>query len=386
MRCSGGNPCTACSTSGSNCLYSTSNRKGRPRGVKNKRTLDRFDSRAESHSSSTPCDGPEIFDGDNELKNHETMESMDNLDSIRGDMLVDDDYSQFPNTFNDFDPSFWDSATHEFLGGSSFLEPQDQTYSDKISVRRTPSRELQKVGLQRVSPNFPNFAASSTTVTNPTAVGKTCGCLKDHAELLCQLKDLDQKNSRPTLDVILVGVQHCLNPWKGLIKCRVCRRNEDQEVLLLSALTLRLILRRLLEFCASQKNEENNTTIINTDQIIDAPGSETKCTVGMYELQGDEKALMMDTLLWYTLRRVKCAIITLQERLCYLQANVKGMTCESSDGFRGRATDYDSDVGHIQQMVCGFEEKLRSLEGVFQGTGSARWQMISWSSEPLVSQ
>jgi hypothetical protein len=120
--------------------------------------------------------------------------------------------------------------------------------------------------------------------------------------------------------------------------------------------------------------------------MVDAPGSETRCTVGMYELQGDEKALMMDTLLWYTLRRVKCAIITLQERLCYLRANAKGTSDESSNGFGGRGMDYDSDVGHIQQMVCGFEEKLRSLEEIFQGTGSARWQMISWGSEPSVSQ
>jgi hypothetical protein len=369
-------------------LYSTSNRKGRPKGTKNKRTLDRPDEkRAESHSNSTPRDIPEIFDASNELNNQESVRSFNDIDSTMGEVMMDDNYFQIPNTIDDFDSSIWDLATYEFLGGNSFLQPQDHPDSDNISVRRnTPSRELQVVEAERVSQSFPTCASNSTTITSSPTVATTCSCFNDHAELLCRLKELDQRNTRPTLDIILVGVQHCLNPWKGLINCRVCRRNEDQEVLLLSALTLRLVLRRLLDFCASQRNEESNTTIINTDQMVDAPGSETSCTVGMYELRGDEKALMMDTLLWYTLRRVKCAMITLQERLCYLRANAKGTAGVSSDEFRGRGMDYDSDVGHIQQMVCGFEEKLRNLEGIFQGTGSARWQMISWSSEPLVSQ
>ena len=38
-RCSGGNPCSACRTSGIRCIYSPGSRLGRPKGSKNKRTL-----------------------------------------------------------------------------------------------------------------------------------------------------------------------------------------------------------------------------------------------------------------------------------------------------------------------------------------------------------
>lgn len=38
MKCSGGMPCTGCFNSGEDCCYSVSNRSGRPKGAKNKRS------------------------------------------------------------------------------------------------------------------------------------------------------------------------------------------------------------------------------------------------------------------------------------------------------------------------------------------------------------
>ena len=42
MKCSGGSPCNGCRDSGYECFYSVSNRIGRPKGTKNKRTLERM--------------------------------------------------------------------------------------------------------------------------------------------------------------------------------------------------------------------------------------------------------------------------------------------------------------------------------------------------------
>lgn len=42
MKCSGGNPCSGCGDSGYECFYSSSNRIGRPKGTRNKRTLERM--------------------------------------------------------------------------------------------------------------------------------------------------------------------------------------------------------------------------------------------------------------------------------------------------------------------------------------------------------
>lgn len=56
MKCSGGRPCDGCRDSGYDCSYSVSNRIGRPKGTKNKRTLERLnrqnpDNEHEHHSS-----------------------------------------------------------------------------------------------------------------------------------------------------------------------------------------------------------------------------------------------------------------------------------------------------------------------------------------------
>lgn len=42
VKCSGGTPCDGCDRLGVRCIYSTSNRTGRPKGVKNKKTLERI--------------------------------------------------------------------------------------------------------------------------------------------------------------------------------------------------------------------------------------------------------------------------------------------------------------------------------------------------------
>ena len=42
MKCSGGRPCDGCRDSGYDCSYSVSNRIGRPKGTKNKRTIERL--------------------------------------------------------------------------------------------------------------------------------------------------------------------------------------------------------------------------------------------------------------------------------------------------------------------------------------------------------
>ena len=51
MKCSGGSPCAGCRDSGYECFYSVSNRIGRPKGTKNKRTLDRMNRQQSDNES-----------------------------------------------------------------------------------------------------------------------------------------------------------------------------------------------------------------------------------------------------------------------------------------------------------------------------------------------
>ena len=54
MKCSGGRPCGGCRDSGYDCSYSVSNRIGRPKGTKNKRTLERLSRQNADHDAEHP--------------------------------------------------------------------------------------------------------------------------------------------------------------------------------------------------------------------------------------------------------------------------------------------------------------------------------------------
>ena len=52
VKCSGGNPCRGCQKIGISCNYSSSNQNGRPRGVKNKKTIQRMQAAAAANAAS----------------------------------------------------------------------------------------------------------------------------------------------------------------------------------------------------------------------------------------------------------------------------------------------------------------------------------------------
>ncbi len=61
-----------------------------------------------------------------------------------------------------------------------------------------------------------------------------CSCVQNHAELVFSLKDLEQRHTRPRLDVVLSTAQRALVHWKDVIECRVCQQDDNEEVLMLS--------------------------------------------------------------------------------------------------------------------------------------------------------
>lgn len=75
--------------------------------------------------------------------------------------------------------------------------------------------------------------AISISSSSPSS-SAACNCVQSHAELLFGLKDLEQRHASPRLDVVLSAAQQALVSWGAMIECRVCRYNDDQEILMLS--------------------------------------------------------------------------------------------------------------------------------------------------------
>ena len=159
MKCSGGTPCNGCRDSGYDCFYSVSNRIGRPKGTKNKRTLERMsrnqkdnvpDSLSDAHryasgprqDYSAPT-SPTAFDfnmstGPSAMSN--SIESA-SIDAILGSASTFvPDYS-ISDTFSDDMSSWSDLST---FGGLSMPEVSDRAIGYPPPVYLTGASSTQR--------------------------------------------------------------------------------------------------------------------------------------------------------------------------------------------------------------------------------------------------
>ena len=51
MKCSGGKRCSSCTDSGEDCVYSVQNRAGRPKGARNKKTIEQLNGKRRAAAS-----------------------------------------------------------------------------------------------------------------------------------------------------------------------------------------------------------------------------------------------------------------------------------------------------------------------------------------------
>lgn len=128
-RCSGGTPCTGCQNSGYKCVYSISNRLGRPKGTTKNNTQRH---RAANNTPSAPTmNASTIF---------ATSAFYKNLSPFDDNMLVDppseisSDVSFVPSA-----EAFWELMNHETISSSGsssgfFLKENDSNAQTKVLI------------------------------------------------------------------------------------------------------------------------------------------------------------------------------------------------------------------------------------------------------------
>ena len=356
MKCSGGTPCAGCRDSGYACCYSVSNRIGRPKGTKNKRTLDRM-SRKRSGASDKSDSG--------QASPVQAQTSMASLANCTGNNLASmdkssiesvlaaglDDASSFPGSeafgplSDDLAPWYDYGENGDFAVSSPFtqqpsptaayLNEESHSHSSVDSAYVSPASlfadrgvfasalepskllgnmEAETNGTQDVTASTPlSISASSTT----------CNCIQNHAELLCRLKELEQRHAhaQPRLDVVLSSAQQALVPWKSVVECRVCRHDENQEVLILSAMSIGTVLRSLQSLCSEYYN-----SVVSGQDVYARQGAMTdipdgmQSAIGMYEITGEERMAVKNLLISRTLDKMKYTLACFKERLETLSA------------------------------------------------------------------
>ena len=394
MKCSGGTPCAGCRDSGYECCYSVSNRIGRPKGTKNKRTLDRM-SRKRSGASDKSNSG--------QASPVQAQTSMASLTSCTGNNLASMDKfsiesviaSSFPGS-EVFDPLSDDMAAPwydygDFTASSSYsqqpsptaayLNEESQSYSSVDSTYVSPASIFTDAGgfASALEPNglLDNMDGetnraqdvTSSTPLSRIASSTTCNCVQNHAELLCRLKELEQRHAhaQPRLDVVLSSAQQALVPWKSVVECRVCRHDDNQEVLILSAMSIRTVLRSLQSLCSEYYN-----SVVSGQDIYDRQGATTdipdgmQSAIGMYEITGAERMAVKNLLISRTLDKMTYTLACFKERLETLSAKTN-TTAGFSAAKRTLSSQCNSD---IERLHRGGPGDLDHLERVWQNLDS----------------
>ena len=422
-KCSGEHPCAGCLQLGQRCSYSVSNRIGRPKGARNKKTLDR----ASRHQSSidignTSDEKDTSWRGQPAVALHwqeeawnSSMLSPANMDygiskgtaSVRTFQGNTPDGRLFATNDEDLQ-SFLDSLG-SFTGSSSSPSRSIRTsrkpqYGYNGSVLKSQSKDGD-------APNYPSVAATtgadmepaatrggqnsadiwgrsswttpvqdpSTAIAEPSIpdpfsppLSQTCSCLQQNADLLCRLKALNTQHASPPVDILLVGANQALASWKSLLRCRNCQQNEDQEVLFLSVMSIRVILRSLQDLCLGA--DERNVSIEDVgmssspDAGTTASSSRTnstekhdrvRSTVGVYEVTGVERMLVTDLLISRTLGKIRVVVCRLRERSESARRNERRVSMSTRTSNISSDNDDHGTEGEIELL----QQLLNSLDG-----------------------
>ena len=413
MKCSGGTPCAGCRDSGYQCRYSVSNRIGRPKGTKNKRTLDRMSrnksggsDQGEPEQSSSSQPQPLTASLNKPAGNSMTPLDMTPLGKTSIDSILSTSvdgsnslsgtdtfgpFSHAPNSWYDFDDLAGTSPfTQQPSSTGGFMNEEPRPYSQVDSAYVSPTSLFNEKGsvgssgpdLSGLLDNMSGEADEPQNLTVSTsssslASSATCNCVQNHAELLCRLKELEQRHTRPRLDVVLSSAQQALVPWKSVIECRVCQHDDNQEVLILSAMSIRTVLRSLQSLCSEYYNAvvSGKDSYDQEQAVADIPDG-MQSVIGMYEITGEERMAVKELLISRTLDKVKYTLTCFKERLEALNAKKTSSAASSPRkvSLPGQINnDFDrlqkggpGDLDHLVQVWRNLDSTVQMLERVLK--------------------
>ncbi|KJZ72344.1 hypothetical protein HIM_08270 [Hirsutella minnesotensis 3608] len=232
VKCDGSKPCSGCQRAQLRCNYSSSRRTGRPRGARNKRTLERL-RRMETTANLSAASRDNLLDSTVHLTPPSSASSSDDQSIIETD---------------------WEGLVDT---GAMHTDPLLLDCFDFLSrdVETTQNyRNLRPIEVPDTSKSSPSYSGESPrekcepfrTISNDR---ESCECLQRLAALFVQLKVCARKD-----DTVFQAaeafwhVREAVAIWEHHLQCMYCTKASGNESLFLSAMEIRMslhIIRRI---------------------------------------------------------------------------------------------------------------------------------------------
>ncbi|KAJ5555716.1 hypothetical protein N7461_004186 [Penicillium sp. DV-2018c] len=353
MKCSGGDPCTGCARSKQTCLYSESNRLGRPKGSKNKqrqqwgrqrggpgRPISADNDRTDSfNSESVPSECPttQSMPMDIEASLPSTGDTLDIF--MNKNHLADARDGAFFSTAAMSDES-WEEPSNLFEGLD--MEGglrQDETSFSVMSLgyeeefrRAMQGVDLSFLGMGPCISQEPDLALpESARASKPVEQRRerpwdSCSCLDRQTRFLSDLKKIVGKYPLTPVPIILQATHDSKTLWEQIAHCGACRHDQDSVAVLILAMGLRNILQGLQCLILKQQSSfqlgssdwigSSSTASSSTTSLFDKMSVEgadrrshemttNTIRVGSFEIPKDEQAFLTDVLIARTLSKIK---------------------------------------------------------------------------------
>ncbi len=284
------------------------------------------------------------------------------------------------DAFWTFGGSFDDFPTDTLLDASTALHTSTSNICGSDPTLGSHDFDKNPLGLfgqTDLSADYFSLPLTPATSSPASSESSKCSCLQHHAKLLCRLKTLWQAPTPPPIDVVLDGVKQVLEPWKQFIQCHICQPDEDQEALLLSAMSFRVVLRLLQRVCNRSEfdNLFDDVSSLKQQQQQQQQAQQWNMTsvnmglrVGNYDITGDEQSLVLDLLVSQTLGKIQFALECLKERSTSTSRSQRSPPLPSSSSSSSGTFDIQMgeregtpDGDYVQQLLGNLESTVQLL-------------------------
>ncbi|KAL8747299.1 MAG: hypothetical protein Q9190_000805 [Brigantiaea leucoxantha] len=186
---------------------------------------------------------------------------------------------------------------------------------------------------------------------------------------------MDEGNASSPIDQVLISVQQALVPWQSVIQCHACHYDRDQSVLLVCAMSIRHILRRLQRLCfnrsyvSSPSPQAFDSASRAHPQNFAPMGSNVM--LGNYTATENEQKHVTDFLVIQAFGKIRHVLVLLIEKFRHSQEQINAANFQAASKGNGSSlAGPELDLNFLQQLLHSLESTVQAIGGAISSRDS----------------